>query len=277
LTDTRPLILLTNDDGIRSPGLMAAVAAVHGLGDLLVVAPATQQTGMGRSTPAGLAGEITEEPFSVDGDLVPAYAVPGTPAQTVMFGVLAVAPRRPDLVIAGVNYGENLGAPITASGTVGAALEAAAMGIPALAVSLETPKAYHFNHGGDVEWGGAIDVIRRLARLALAHSKSGAGSPWPPDVDVLNVNIPANATLQTPWRITRQSRQSYFVSFRTDADPHPARAQLDYQVMIDESTLEPDSDVQAFAVDHVISITPLSINLTSRTDLAALGKMIVTD
>jgi 5'-nucleotidase len=254
---------------------MASVAALHGLGELLVAAPATQQTGMGRSTPAGLTGAITEEPLSVDGERLRAYAVPGTPAQTVLFGVLAVADRRPALVVAGVNYGENLGAPITASGTVGAALEAASMGIPALAVSLETPKAYHFNHGTDIEWGVAIDVIRRLAKMALGRAEFG--SPWPADVDLLNVNIPANATPDTPWRITRQSRQPYFVSFRTDKDDDPAHAQLDYQVIVDPATLEPDSDVQAFAVDHVISITPLSINLTSRTDLDALKQTLIAD
>ena len=203
MPDNSPLILLTNDDGIRSPGLLAAAQAVADLGELLIVAPVTQQTGMGRATPGAIRGPILRQVLQVNGRELPAYAVPGTPAQAVVVALAALAPRRPVLAVAGINYGENIASIVTGSGTVGAALEAAAAGIPALAVSLETIKAYHYEHVEGLNWDTAADVTRRLVQVMLAR-------PMPFDVDILNVNVPESATPETPWRVTRQSRQHYY-------------------------------------------------------------------
>jgi 5'-nucleotidase len=266
LSADQPLILLTNDDGIRSPGLLAAAEAIADLGELLIVAPTTQQTGMGRSTPSGLRGPVTREVLRVHGHELPAYAVPGTPAQAVVFAIAALAPRRPVLAVAGINYGENIGSIVTGSGTVGAAIEAAAAGIPALAVSLETAKEYHYEHAAGLNWDTAADVTRRLAQVSLAHR-------MPFDVDVLNVNVPESATPETPWRMTRQSRQPYFETFRADQGEDRLQARLDYRLAIDRQATEPDSDVRAFA-DHLVTITPLSVDLTSRTDLAILSRLL---
>ena len=93
----RPLVLLTNDDGIHSPGLMAAIEAVHGLADLVVVAPKEQQSAMGRSLPGSMSGAIFVEELRLNGDHVPAYSVPGSPAQAVLYGLHEVCrPQRPD-------------------------------------------------------------------------------------------------------------------------------------------------------------------------------------
>jgi 5'-nucleotidase len=258
--------LLTNDDGIRSPGLLAAAQAIADLGELLIVAPVTQQTGMSRATPSGLQGAITRQTLHVNGRDLPAYAVPGTPAASVVIAIAALAPRRPTLTVAGINYGENLASIVTGSGTVGAALEAAASGIPALAVSLETAKEYHYEHAEGLNWRTAADVTRRLTQVMLAQ-------PMPSDVDIVNVNVPESATAKTPWRVTRQSRQRYYENFRADQDQDPLKARLDYRLAIDWLTTEPDCDVRAFA-DHLVTITPLSIDLTSRTDLAALSRLL---
>jgi 5'-nucleotidase len=266
LTDNRPLILLTNDDGIRSPGLLAAAEAIADLGELLIVAPVTQQTGMGRATPGAIHGPVTRQLLKVNGRDLPAYAVPGTPAQAVVFALAALAPRRPVLAVAGINYGENIASIVTGSGTVGAAIEAAAAGIPALAVSLETIKEYHYEHAEGLNWGTAAAVTRRLTQTVLEH-------PMPFDVDILNVNVPESATPETDWRVTRQSRQQYFETFRADQGEDPLRARLDYRLAIDWQATEPDSDVRAFA-DHLVTITPLSIDLTSRTDLGALAAIL---
>ena len=263
---TRPLILLTNDDGVMSPGLAAAAEAAHDLGELLIVAPATQQTGMGRASPAIAGGAITEETVHGDSRELPAYAVAGSPAQAVIYGVMVLAPRRPDLVISGINYGENPGTCVTSSGTVGAALQGAEFGIPALAVSLETDKQYHYQHGEDVDWRVAAQFTRQMAQAVLT-------AQLPFDVDVLKIDVPADATTETPWRITRQSRQSYYREFRPDgtqADDRTGWVHLDYDVIIDWDTLEPDSDIAAFVRDRVISVTPLSQDLTSRVDPRAL-------
>ena len=138
---TKPHILLTNDDGIRSPGLWAAAEALSRLGFVTVAAPREQFSGAGRSLPATSEGSIRAETVTVHGQTWQVYAVGGTPAQAVQHGVLEILGQRPDLLVSGINYGENTGTGITVSGTVGAAMEAASMGIPALAMSLETDKS----------------------------------------------------------------------------------------------------------------------------------------
>lgn len=274
MSPTRPLILLTNDDGIRSPGLLAVAEAVCDLGDLLMVAPATQQTGMGRGIPPVLDGQIRRVEMVVGCQTMPAYSLTGSPALAVLYGVLALAPhtygRRPDLVISGINYGENLGTCVTASGTVGAALQAAELGILGLATSLETDKAYHFNHGSDVNWGVAAEITRYFAEVMLAKQ-------LPFDVDVLKIDVPAAATPETPWRLTRQARQSYYVNYLpADFSLEGALMQLDYGVSINWESLEADSDIRAFAQDRVISVTPLSQDMTARVSLSALDGVLRT-
>ncbi len=268
----RPLILLTNDDGVRSPGLLAAAVAVCDLGDLLLVAPAEQQTAMGRATPPLPGRRITRVEVPVGCQAMPAYAIEGTPAQSVSYGILALAPalfgRRPDLVISGINYGENLGATVTASGTVGAALQAAEMGVCGLAVSLETDKAYHYNHGHDVDWSAAAHFARWATGVVLA-------AQLPFDVDVIKLDVPCDATPATPWRLTRQSRQSYY-QVLPPAEPvsEGELPVLDYRVAVDWATLEPDSDIWAFARDRMVAVTPLSQDLTARADFVGLGKLL---
>ena len=264
----RPLILLTNDDGIRSPGLLAAAEALCDLGELLIVAPATQQTGMGRGSPPVADGAVTEEHLQIGCTDVTIFALTGSPSQAVTYAVLVLADRRPDLVVSGINYGENLGTTVTVSGTVGAALQAADMGIPGLAVSLETDRAYHYNHGDGVDWGVAAEFTRRFARAMLARQ-------LPFDADVLKIDVPADATPQTPWRLTRQSRQSFYRMLPPASRPGPGPlVPLDYEIHVDWATLEPDSDIWAFARDRVVSVTPLSQDLTARVSFGVLDGML---
>jgi 5'-nucleotidase len=268
LTEEKPLILLTNDDGVASPGLLAAAEAVCDLGELLIVAPATQQTGMGRGTPPILNGTLTIESLRVGCEDVKVYALNGSPAQTVVIAVLGIAPRRPALVVSGINYGENLGTSVTGSGTVGAALQAAEMGIPGLAVSLETDKAYHYNHGEDVHWSAAAYFTRYFAQRMLA-------ALMPFDVDVLKVDVPAEATAQTQWRITRQARQPYYKVLPPAAPMTPGPlVELDYRIEIDWDTLPADTDVYAFSRDRMVVVTPLSEDLTSRSDFGNLQQIL---
>jgi 5'-nucleotidase len=272
LTSIHPLILLTNDDGIHSPGLLAVAEAVCDLGELLMIAPATQQTGMGRGIPPMTDRVLRREIVTVECQDMPAYAITGSPAQAVLYGILALAPhicgRKPDLVISGINYGENLGTCVTASGTVGAALQAAELGVPGMAVSLETDKAFHLHHGQDMDWSAAAAVTRHFAQVMLA-------AQLPFDVDVLKIDVPADATPETGWRVTRQSRQSYYQDYApAEFTPEGNLALLDYGIEVQWDTLEPDSDIYAFAVDRVISVTPLSHDLTSRVGLADLEQLL---
>lgn len=265
---TIPLIVITNDDGITSPGLWAAARAALPLGQVLVVAPERQWSGAGRSMPPGPEGRISRFPLEVEMNLPPsrgglggvtAYQVDASPALVVAHALLELAPRRPALLISGINYGENLGADVTISGTVGAALEAAAHGIPALATSLQTPKETHTNPSDSVDFGAAIHFTRLFARRLLA-------TPFPFDVDLLKLDVPSNATPETPWRLTRLSRHTYFVPAPPQRagliDPAP----VDYAPLAHPERTEPDSDIYALAVDRIVSVAPLSLNLASRAD-----------
>lgn len=120
---TDPLILITNDNGIQSPGLFAAAQAVADMGKLLVSAPLSQQTGMPRAFPRhpGL-GTIKEFELNINGKPIVGYGVDGSPAFAVAHGVLELADRKPALCISGINYGENLGQSLPRSGIVGAVL-----------------------------------------------------------------------------------------------------------------------------------------------------------
>ena len=254
-----PLIVVTNDDGIASPGLRAAVRAALSLGELLIVAPDRQWSGAGRSMPQGPEGRISRYPLEVDGQPVMAYQVDASPASVVLHALLELIPRRPALLISGINYGENLGTDVTISGTVGAALQGAALGIPALAASLQTPKETHTNPSDSVDFTAAIHFTRLFARRLLTAS-------LPFDVDLLKLDVPSDATPETPWRLTRVSRHVYFVPVPPQRTSLAEPARIDYAPLAHPERTEPDSDIYALAVDRVVSVAPLSLDLTSRTD-----------
>lgn len=253
----RPLILLTDDDGIQSPGLKAAVRAVLGLGDLLVVAPATQQTAMGRSFTGRADAVLEPVVYEVDGQQVRAFACEGSPASVVRHGLLVLCRERlPELVVSGINYGENVGGSITASGTVGAAFEAASLRIPALAASLQMhPSA--FLHHGEADWSAAEHFLGMFARKML-HAT------LPFDVDLLKLDVPENATRNTPWRLTRLSRQRYFMRVLEEPTLASRLGDGHVAVRVDHDTLEADSDIHAL-VEGTVAVTPLSLDATSRS------------
>ena len=149
------LILLTNDDGIRSPGLWAAAEGLSELGFVVVAAPREQSSGAGRSMPITSDGRLTQEEMVVRGKNWTVYAVGGSPAQAVQHGILELLPRCPDLVVSGINCGENLTVGVTISGTVGAALEGAAAGVPAIAVSLEMSEHDYQTHTEKIDFSAA--------------------------------------------------------------------------------------------------------------------------
>jgi len=254
----RPLILLTNDDGIRSPGLWAAAEALSAVGYVTVAAPREQSTGTGRSMPITSDGAIHEEQVTVGGKTWKVYAVGGTPAQAVQHAIFELTPRKPDLIVAGINYGENLTTGISISGTVGAALEGAAFGIPSLAVSQETDSSYFLSYSDAIDFRVAAHFTAYFARLWLAWDGM-------PDVDVLDINVPLGATPETPWRITRLSHRTYYVPIAPTRDRLDQPGRVGYQVRMPE-TPEEDSDVHALRIDRVVSVTPLSLDLTSRVD-----------
>jgi 5'-nucleotidase len=264
----RPLILFTNDDGIESPGLWACAEAFADVGDILIVAPREQQSGTGRSMPITSEGRIYPRELPKNGHPYKAYAVDATPAQAVQHGVLELADRLPSLVVSGINYGENTGNGVTISGTVGAALEAASLDIPALAVSQQTPKDLHLSYSSDVDFGVAAHFARQFGEWLIQHRTR------PDDVDVLKIDVPWEATLDTPWRATRISRRRVYWPTRPERIALSDIGRIGYHFDMDPSKAEPDSDVYALLIDKVISVTPMSLDMTSRTDMFRLQQLL---
>ena len=257
-------ILLTNDDGILSPGIWAAAEALSAIGFVSVVAPRVQYSSAGRSFPNSSDGRIEERLMQVHGQEWKVYAVGGSPAQTVQHALLEILPQPPDLVVSGINYGENVGTGITVSGTVGAAFEAAACGIPALAVSMQLAVIEDYlSYSKEVDFSAAAYFTRLVAAMMLAN-------PLPADVDILKVEVPLGASAATPWHMTRQSRHRYYSALPIQRSDWDQPAKISVEIDVKPQDVEPDSDVHALLFGKFVSVTPLSIDSTSRVALPDL-------
>ena len=259
-----PMILITNDDGIDSPGLLAAARAVKDLGEVWLAAPSRQQSGSGRGI-SMRASEAHESHRDLDGTSVPVLSVDGSPALSVRLAILCFLPRKPALVISGINSGENVGGSVTISGTVGAAIEAASYGVPTLAAALETERKYHQSQSTEVDFSVSAAFVRRISAWILERG-------MPPAVDILKLDVPWAARSDTPIRVTRVSRHPYWVSPVT-TDPSGRRRLQGYVREVDLSTLERDSDIYALAVDKIVSLSPLTIDLTASVCLDSLSDL----
>lgn len=267
MSTTKPQILLTNDDGIQSPGLWAAAAALSDVGYVTVTAPRDQSSGMGRSLPNSSDGIIREQRLEVNGQEWSVFAVGGSPAQSVLHGIYEVMKRKPDLVVSGINYGENVASGVTVSGTVGAALEAASLGIPSMAVSLETDSKYHLSYSPDVEFPIAAMFASKFARMLLEKK-------FPPDVHLLKIEVPADATPDTPWQLTRVSLQRYYEPVPAERASWDAPGTIGYRESGVLDNEPEDTDVFVLRKKRMVSVSPMSLDLTSRVDFADLDRLM---
>ncbi len=188
-------ILVTNDDGFDAPGILALAAAMRALGDVQVCAPAVNQSASGHKIT--LFQDIPIKHCQV-GDGIPAVAVSGSPADCIALSLLGLVDGSPDIVVAGINRGENMGQDLTYSGTVSAALEAAIHGLPAVAFSLASTSA-----DCPRDYAVAAQVALPIVKMALAQGL--------PPYTILNVNVPAVARLADlrGLRLTRQGVRIY--------------------------------------------------------------------
>lgn len=262
----RPLIVLTNDDGIHSNGLWAAALALESLGEVLVAAPEEEQSSTGRSMPRdNLTGLIQLTEVEFGGQTRQGYAVRGTPAQVAQHALLRIAPRPVDLVVSGINYGANVGSGVTISGTIGAALEAAALGVPGLAVSLQATKEEYLSQDPAIDFSVAAHFTQKFARRML-------GTTLPNDVHVLKVEVPRSATPETEWRVARLSRQRFYLPQKPEDPQLDSPLRIDY-VLRDGRELEPGSDARTMA-EGMVAVTPLSLDMTSRVDEDTLRALL---
>lgn len=258
-------ILLTNDDGIKSPGLWAAAESLSELAYVTVVAPREQSSGMGRSLPVTSDGIIQEERLQIKGQAWPVFAVGGTPAQAVLHGILEVMPQKPDLIVSGINYGSNLGTGITISGTVGAAMEAAALGFRALAVSLETAQEHHLTYSREVDFSTAAHFTLKFARFLMEK-------PPFPDVDLLKIDVPDDATPDTVWEWTRLARQRYYDPVAPERESWSVPGTVGYKEAPHLEKEPSDSDVFVVRNKRLVSVTPITLDMTSRVNFSELDR-----
>jgi 5'-nucleotidase len=241
-------ILITNDDGIQSEGLRALVQALEGVGTISVVAPSHERSASAQSL-------TLREPIFWEQVAEREWSVEGTPTDAVILALHKLLPNQPDLVIAGINPGGNLGENVFYSGTVGAAMEAAINRVPAIAISVA-------HKGGTFRYEHAARFARELAQLVLMEGM--------PQGVLLNVNVPL------PWngsvRFTRQSKKVTRNVLQEGTDPRGRTFfWLHEQEHIEE--LDPESDYAA-VFDGAISMTPLQLDRTHDTSLNHLSHWV---
>lgn len=260
-------ILLTNDDGVYSTGLKAAYKSVHDLGEVVIVAPNSQKSGVGR-------GISIFEPLRVSLANIngfKAHAVAGTPTDSVIIGIFSIIREMPDLVLSGFNVGENISTDsVTTSGTIGAALEAASYGIPAIAASIQViDEGDKFDDHSTYEYnfGVAIKIVNRIAKKVLENG-------LPDGVDLLNINIPRHATMDTEIEITKLARKIFLTGVEERHDPRGRPYYwIDGELIKDA---EEGTDVKAVMKKGHISITPLTLDSTSNVDFSEIGDLLGT-
>ena len=231
------LILVTNDDGIRSPGLKALAGALKSLGRVVVVAPDRNRSAVGHAL-------TLERPLRAEQIKPDVYAIDGTPTDCVHLGIHGLINEKPDLVVSGINRGSNVGDDITYSGTVSAALEASLMGIPSFAMSYDS----HLPHPEGLEF--ASEFAHKIASLVISDGL--------PAETFLNINVPHGVCKGI--RLTKQGKRRYSEHIVTNEDP---RGRTYYWIAGSEISAADAPDTDSYALQcGFISVSPLRTNLT---------------
>lgn len=234
---SKPLILLTNDDGFRADGLRTLARSVADLGDVWTVAPHSEKSAISHAITLWDPVRIHEH-----GDQT--FSVTGTPTDCVYIALAKLLPRKPDLCISGINHGANLGDDVIYSGTVAGASEATLSDIPSVAVSLASYRSREFDEAGV--------IARRVAQTVLERGL--------PRGVMLNVNVPADATRDTPVKVTKLGRRYYGKIVDEKVDPRKKRY---YWIGGSELGFDdiPGSDCNAVG-RGLVSLSPVSMDLT---------------
>ncbi len=243
-----PLILVTNDDGVYSSGLMALFNAIKELGKAIVVAPDREQSAAGHSL-------TIHRPIRVDEIREDIYAINGTPTDCVTIGIGKILKKMPDLVVSGINKGGNLGDDITYSGTVSAAIEGTILGVHSFAISMVGERSFHFDT--------ASMFASKIARVVLNKGL--------PKDTLLNINVPnVQSDAIQGVRFTKQGKRVFDNGILETFDPWGRKH---FWIGGGNPLWEPGDNTDFHAVDdHYISITPVHLDLTNYEALAYLSK-----
>jgi 5'-nucleotidase len=251
MSTSRKLVMATNDDSVQSNGILELARAASKHAETIIVAPEQPQSATALSLtfhkPLRVA-RVRREDFEC-------YAVSGSPGDCVMIGVHRVLPRRPDLVVSGINIGDNnTYQDLLASGTVAAALESAISGIPAIAFSMEVSGESMFAleyDQPDFKKAGVIagEIIRDVLDNGM-----------PEGAEILNVNFPRNVEADTPIRLTEVGRRKYTDKVLVRRDP---RGRAYYWLFGERLSRFPArTDIEAVATEKNVSITPITLKMS---------------
>lgn len=243
-------ILVTNDDGIFSPGLFALKQALDGFGRVAVIAPDKNRSAIGRGITIGESLDVEEVAFP---DSSTGFSVDGTPVDCVRLASLGFLEWQPDIVISGINLGPNLGDDITYSGTVAAAFEGVLLGIPAIAVSIERGEAYNFEPV-------AMFTARMAERLTQNHL---------PENILLNINSPNLPPSRINGaEVTRLGKRIYRDQLVDETDGNGPASRRRYHIYGDDPSYHEEEGTDFHALNQrKISVTPIHFALT---DLAGM-------
>lgn len=244
----KPLILISNDDGVYAPGLTALFRAMQNIGRPVIIAPEQDNSAASHSLTMRRPLRVKK----IDTDI---YAIDGTPTDCVTIGIGKVLEEKPALVVSGINPGGNLGDDISYSGTVSAAIEATMLGVPAFAISLAGERPFNYET--------AALFAEKLAKLILRRGL--------PKDTLLNVNVPNLAAEEIAGaRFTRQGRRIYDGAIKETFDPWGKKH---YWIGGGIPSWDNGQDTDAYAIlAKSISVTPLHLDLTNHDALAYLTR-----
>ena len=250
----RPLILVTNDDGINAPGIRTLISVVKNIGDVIVVAPDSPQSGMGHAIT--INSTLHSSRITPKNSEIIEYSCSGTPADCVKLAINELMPRKPDLCVSGINHGSNSSINVIYSGTMSAAIEAGIEGVPAIGFSL-------LDYSWNADFSHSKDFIRKITLNALNNGI--------PKGVVLNVNIPAVKKSDIKGvKICRQAKAYWVEEFDKRKNP---LGQEYYWLTGKFVNKDQGEDTDEWALkNNYISIVPVEFDLTAHHAIQGLNE-----
>lgn len=256
----KPLILICNDDGIAAPGIHELARVAQQMGEVYIVAPAAPQSGMSSAMTVNNPLRIVQHDNNDYNDNVRIFSVSGTPVDCVKLAMHHIVPRRPDLMLCGINHGSNAGNNLIYSGTMGAVMEACMIGIPAIGYSL-------MHHSLKADFSQAIPLVEKITRAVMA---SGL-----PEGVCLNVNFPAMVTIEG-LKVVRSAKSHWSEEYKEYIDPHGKPFYWLTGAQINDEPDATDTDLYWLGKNYA-TIVPATPDQTNVTAIASIQSIIGAD
>lgn len=250
----KPLILITNDDGVAAPGIHFLAQWVREMGEVYVVAPTSARSGMSSAMTVNSPLRIVEREGYEFGRL---FAVDGTPVDCVKLALHTILPRRPDILLSGINHGSNAGNSVIYSGTMGAVFEGAMAGIPSVGYSL-------LSHSMNADFNECRRYIERITKAVINKC-------LPADV-ALNVNFPAKVKIEG-MKVCRAARSHWTEEYQQFTDPHGKPFYWLTGEQINEEPDATDTDLYWLGKNYA-SVVPVVADQTATNAIASLAQLL---